>query len=270
MKKDLPHVPQFVQIHVGQTDESERQEGLTVPPNREVGEQVTLIKTGRGAQEKGNHVIKVLIIILQYAFYSMNSSQQVEAPTEDTEHTGHDAWESHRLQHLRRRDALVLGRRVCGESIEGLQLLQGQLVGRAQLDLRLHVGQVDLCRQGAGVVVALFGFLDEGVKLDEGVRPHHAAYSLWVVRDDKLSLELVQEAEGQHIRVVRRADHQVPDAQGAGEIDIVRPGLEAAAVGELAEFLGEAFEVLLGLLQLFVLFIIGGGREGQAVFDPDH
>lgn len=42
MKKDLPHVPQFVQIHVGQTDESERQEGLTVPPNREVGEQVTL------------------------------------------------------------------------------------------------------------------------------------------------------------------------------------------------------------------------------------
>lgn len=53
-------------------------------------------------------------------------------------------------------------------------------------------------------------------------------------------------------------------------LDIVRPGLEAAAVGELAEFLGEAFEVLLGLLQLFVLFIIGGGREGQAVFDPDH
>ena len=42
MEEDLPHVPQFVQIHVGQTDECKRQEGLTVPPHREVGKQVAL------------------------------------------------------------------------------------------------------------------------------------------------------------------------------------------------------------------------------------
>lgn len=42
VEEDLPHVPQFVQIHVGQTDECKRQEGLTVPPHREVGKQVAL------------------------------------------------------------------------------------------------------------------------------------------------------------------------------------------------------------------------------------
>lgn len=37
---------------------------------------------------------------LQYALYGVDSSQQVQASTEDTEHTGHDARQSHRLQHL--------------------------------------------------------------------------------------------------------------------------------------------------------------------------
>lgn len=42
MEEDLPHVSQFIKIHVGQTDECKRQEGLTVPPDREVGKQVAL------------------------------------------------------------------------------------------------------------------------------------------------------------------------------------------------------------------------------------
>lgn len=33
VKENLPDVPQFVQIHVGQADECEGQEGLTVPPD---------------------------------------------------------------------------------------------------------------------------------------------------------------------------------------------------------------------------------------------
>lgn len=33
MEEDLPNVPQFIQIHVGQTDECKRQEGLAVPPH---------------------------------------------------------------------------------------------------------------------------------------------------------------------------------------------------------------------------------------------
>lgn len=37
---------------------------------------------------------------LKYALYSVDSSQQVQASTENTEHTGHDAWESYWLQHL--------------------------------------------------------------------------------------------------------------------------------------------------------------------------
>ncbi len=47
MEEDLPHVPQFIQIHVGQTDECKRQEGLTVSPDREVGKQVALKGNGR-------------------------------------------------------------------------------------------------------------------------------------------------------------------------------------------------------------------------------
>lgn len=47
MEEDLPYVPQFIKIHVGQTDECERQEGFTVPPHREVGEQVALKENGR-------------------------------------------------------------------------------------------------------------------------------------------------------------------------------------------------------------------------------
>lgn len=33
VKEDLPDVPQFVQIHVGKTDECKGQEGLAVPPD---------------------------------------------------------------------------------------------------------------------------------------------------------------------------------------------------------------------------------------------
>jgi hypothetical protein len=46
MEEDLPHVPQFIKVHVGQTDQGEGQERLTVPPHREVREQGTL-KRGR-------------------------------------------------------------------------------------------------------------------------------------------------------------------------------------------------------------------------------
>lgn len=42
VEQDLPHVPQFIQIHVGQADECKRQDGLTVPPDGEVGEQEAL------------------------------------------------------------------------------------------------------------------------------------------------------------------------------------------------------------------------------------
>lgn len=42
VEEDLPHVPQFIQIHVGQADERKGQEGFTVPPHGEVGEQVAL------------------------------------------------------------------------------------------------------------------------------------------------------------------------------------------------------------------------------------
>lgn len=64
MEEDLPHVSQFIQIHVGQTDQCKCQEGLTVPPDREVCKQVALIQTGCCAEEEGNHIIKVFIVIL--------------------------------------------------------------------------------------------------------------------------------------------------------------------------------------------------------------
>lgn len=54
-------------------------------------------------------------------------------------------------------------------------------------------------------------------KLDEGVRPHGAADALRLVGDDELLLQLVQEAERQHVRVVGRAHHHVADAQRARE-----------------------------------------------------
>lgn len=47
MEEDLPHVSQFIQVHVGQTDECKRQEGLAVPPDGEVGKKVTLGGGGR-------------------------------------------------------------------------------------------------------------------------------------------------------------------------------------------------------------------------------
>lgn len=60
-------------------------------------------------------------------------------------------------------DAFVLGLRVHGEPVDARQVLGGELVGRPQLDLRLHVGQVDPGGERARAVVALLGLLDEGV-----------------------------------------------------------------------------------------------------------
>lgn len=59
--------------------------------------------------------------------------------------------------------ALVLWRCVHWESIDSLQVLRGELVGRSQPDLCLHVSQVDLGGQGTRVIVALLGLVDEGV-----------------------------------------------------------------------------------------------------------
>lgn len=56
-------------------------------------------------------------------------------------------------------------------------------------------------------------------ELDEGVRPHGAADALGLVGDDELLLQLIQEAEGQHVGVVARAHHHVADAQRAGETE---------------------------------------------------
>lgn len=54
-------------------------------------------------------------------------------------------------------------------------------------------------------------------KLYEGVRPHGAADAFCVIRDEKLFLQLVQEAEGQHVGVISSADHQVSNTQGVNE-----------------------------------------------------
>ena len=43
------------------------------------------------------------------------------------------------------------------------ELLQGDAVGRPQIDLLRHGGQVELGLQRAGVVEALLGLLDDGV-----------------------------------------------------------------------------------------------------------
>lgn len=56
-------------------------------------------------------------------------------------------------------------------------------------------------------------------ELNEGVRPHHAADPFGVVGDQELLLQLVQEAEGQHVGVAGAAHHQVSDAQRAGEAE---------------------------------------------------
>lgn len=53
-------------------------------------------------------------------------------------------------------------------------------------------------------------------------------------------------------------------------LDIIRSSPKCAAVRELAELLGETFEVPLGFLKLFVLFIVSGCRERQAIPDPNH
>lgn len=53
-------------------------------------------------------------------------------------------------------------------------------------------------------------------------------------------------------------------------LDIISSRLERAAVGELADFLVETFEVSLGVLKIFVLLIVGGCRKREAVPDPNH
>lgn len=60
-------------------------------------------------------------------------------------------------------DAFVLGVCVRRQPVDAPQVLRGELVGRPQLDLRLHVGQVDPGGERARAVVALLGLLDEGV-----------------------------------------------------------------------------------------------------------
>lgn len=64
--------------------------------------------------------------------------------------------------------------------------------------------------------VNLFAPLTE---LNEGVRPHGAADALGLVGDDELLLQLVQEAERQHVGVVGRAHHHVADAQRTRETE---------------------------------------------------
>lgn len=92
-----------------------------------------LVQTGGRAQEEGNHVIKVFLVILweesrpisaahvenkasiksaemqsrcwnlpylQHALYSVHAPQQVQASTEHAQHAGDDTWERHGLQHL--------------------------------------------------------------------------------------------------------------------------------------------------------------------------
>lgn len=53
-------------------------------------------------------------------------------------------------------------------------------------------------------------------------------------------------------------------------LDIKSSRLECAAVGELAEFLGETFEVPLGFLKILVLLVVGGRGQREAVLDPHH
>lgn len=53
VEEDLPHVPQFIQVHVGQADECKGQEGFTAPPHGEVGKQVALWWRQREAAEAG-------------------------------------------------------------------------------------------------------------------------------------------------------------------------------------------------------------------------
>lgn len=65
------------------------------------------------------------------------------------------------------------------EAVDGPQVLGGQPVGRAELDLRLHVGQVDLGGQRSGAVVALFGLLDEGVWRASAERTREGSRSGW-------------------------------------------------------------------------------------------
>lgn len=53
-------------------------------------------------------------------------------------------------------------------------------------------------------------------------------------------------------------------------LDIVRSSLKCAAIRELAEFLGETFEVLLGFQKLLILLVVGGSRQRQAVLHSNH
>lgn len=81
MKEDLPHVPQFIQIHVGQTDERKCQEGLAVPPDGEVGKQVTLkSKKAEKNLNSAHFVGHVFIIIVPQRAISLFSKKEISLP----------------------------------------------------------------------------------------------------------------------------------------------------------------------------------------------
>lgn len=97
--------------------------------------------------------------------------------------------------------ALVLWRCVHWESIDSPQVLRGELVGRSQLDLCLHVSQVDLGGQGTRVIVALFGLLDEGVwgitvsttkswLIIQRAKPGRTKCTLCVTQQDAVNVEV--------------------------------------------------------------------------------
>lgn len=56
-------------------------------------------------------------------------------------------------------------------------------------------------------------------KLNEWVGPHGTVDALGVIGDDELSLQLIQETEGQDVGVGLRAHHHVAHAQRAGEAE---------------------------------------------------
>lgn len=56
VEEDLPHVPQLVQVHVGQADERKGQEGLAVPPHGEVDKQVALEREGTSSEHPSNSI----------------------------------------------------------------------------------------------------------------------------------------------------------------------------------------------------------------------
>lgn len=59
--------------------------------------------------------------------------------------------------------AFIFGGGAVREAIDGAQVLGRELVWRPQLNLCLHIGQIDLSGEGTRAVVALLGLLNEVV-----------------------------------------------------------------------------------------------------------